>query len=268
MKTLTQLAHEYKSDKGLNIQENKTFFQVCINLNDEHPEIHACREKLLKLNPGWDYICITSRDQFNQLMQHHFGDVNDPFLNTIHAAFNEIPNIVGPGKKAREAEESQKEHLHNICKLVSQTDLFRLAVIYKFGGVYFDMSSRLQLNMNEVVDKYDCCFVRTPAEIRTSFLYAAKNNGAVRRLLDFVIHNILVKRVSHQMLLAGPAAWTNAFDKTISSGDIEYNRVKVFKENTSETTWWKMDAPWKHSLHTPSKINPSKKINQHWLFNY
>lgn len=251
-----------------NIKANKTFFQICINLNDEHPDIHACREKLLEMNPGWDYLCITSQDQFNQLMQYHFGDSNDPYLKTIHAAFNEIPNVVGPGRKSQEAEESRKEYLHNICKLVSQTDLFRLAVIYKFGGVYFDMSSRLELNMNDIIDKYKCCLVRTSVEIRTSFLYATKNNGIVRRLLDFVIHNILIERVINQVHLAGPAAWTKAFDETISPGDIEYNQGKIFQEDDDETNWWMMDAPWKQSLHTPSETDPTKKINTHWLFNY
>jgi len=250
------------------IKINKTFFQICINLNDDDPDIHTCRKKLLEMNPGWDYLCITSQDQFKQLMQQHFGDSSDPFFNTIHAAFNEIPNVVGPSHKQHKVAEDQKKHVHDVCKLVSQTDLFRLAMIYKFGGVYFDMSSRLQLDISTISDKYNCCVVKSPAEVRTSFLYAVKNNRVVRRLLDFVINNVLVKRVGNQVALAGPGAWTAAFDTSISPGDIKYNFAKVFEENTSETTWWTMDAPWKQSLHTPSKINPAKKINTHWNFEY
>lgn len=248
------------------IQENKTIFQICINLNDDTEGLQNSRKQLLLLNPSWNYLCIESEDQFNQIMIDNFKNSKDEFDKKIYQAFVQIPKVLRTGGKAnRQSNEEKKQYIHNICKLVSQTDLFRLAMIYKFGGLYFDLSSSFVLDIDSNFSAFDCCLMKSPEEIRTSILYAKKQHPLVKTILESVFDNIFVNQTWNQYSLAGPGAWTKVI-QTIDAHKLIKDNVKIFVEE--QCAWWTMFPDWKKELHTQSKKNPSKKINNHWLNEY
>lgn len=253
------------------IFNDKTIFQICINLNDDIEELKKSRKKLLDLNSDWSYFCIQSQEQFNQIMIEQFKYSNNEFENKIYDLFDSVPEVLVYGQKCRKAKDlDEREKVHEVCKLVSQTDIFRLAMIYKFGGLYFDLSSELVIDIESSFSKYNCCLVRSDKEVRTSMLYAKKNNDIVKKILSSSIDKVSESKREGtkimQMSLAGPTHWTNVILNEIKQEGLEENNAKIFWEN--ELIGWEMMSTWKRELHTPSSKNPLKKINQHWLKDY
>jgi len=251
------------------IKENKTIFQICINLNDDIEELKASRKKLLDLNPTWNHLYIQSQDQLDQIMIDNFQKSNDEFENNIYKLYCEIPNInTGHPKVGGITDPTEKERIRLICVLVSRTDIFRLGMIYKFGGVYLDLSSKLEIDIDSKLAKYDCAFVCSPVEIHSSFIYAKKNHPVIKKVLDLALHRGLIERPPGQNWLAGPMCITDTIKNISESKLVEY-KTKIFEDSGwGEKVRWKMDATWKRDLHKQPPDGANKKINNHWKLDY
>lgn len=251
------------------IKENKTIFQICIDLNDDIEALKASRKKLLDLNPNWDYLYIQSQDQLDQIMIDNFQKSNDEFENNIYKLYCEIPNlIIGSPKVSKITDPTEKERIRLVCVLVSRTDIFRLGMIYKFGGMYFDLSSKLELNIDSKLSEYDCAFIRSPAEVRSSFVYAKKEHFVIKKILDTAIHRGLIEKRHNQMILAGPGCITDTIQGIPKNKLVEY-KTKIFEEGSSaKKLGWQMNATWKKDIHKQPLNDPNKKINNHWIFDY
>jgi len=251
------------------IKENKTIFQICINLNDDIEELKASRKKLLDLNPTWNHLYIQSQDQLDQIMIDNFQKSNDEFENNIYKLYCEIPNLVHGSSKTRKINDPvEKERIRLICALVSRTDIFRLGMLYKFGGLYFDLSSQLECNIDSKLSDYDCAFIRSPAEIHSSFIYAKRKHPVIKKVLDMALHRGLIEKCGSQMLLAGPNCITETIQDIPKNKLVEY-KTKVFEESGwGKEVGWRMDSNWKKDLHKQPLNDPNKKINNHWLFDY
>ena len=95
------------------IQENKTIFQICINLNDDVEGLQSSRKQLLSLNPSWNYLYIESEDQFNQNMIDNFKNSKDQFDQKIYEAFITIPKVLRIGGKASRQSSEEKKTIHS-----------------------------------------------------------------------------------------------------------------------------------------------------------
>jgi hypothetical protein len=273
---------------------NKNIFQVAINLRDNLPNLLSSRNKLLSLNPEWNHFLITTQQELNHFMEFHFRDSDDEFDRKIYDCFAGVRNQVEGSQKSWELvydcfrgllsstepitqDKFNNQYndfleaanyfrsIHEVCRLVSQTDVFRLAAVFKFGGIYFDLSSSLECNFNEKFQKSSCAFIQTPSEIRTSMIYSKdKRNIFIKKLIEHVHNNCFVDKIARQYQLAGPGAWTKFFRSISHSEEIQNYNIKIFQENDFKE--WKMDAEWKQDLHTPDPNNPNKQINHHWHF--
>ena len=276
--------------------KNRNIFQVSINLRDNLPSLLCSRKKLLRSNPAWNHFLITSQKQMDDFMEFHFGNSDDEFEKKIYNCFNGVRQLVEASEKSRDlinnwcdnflfskktvTKDSFNEQynnftkavnyfrsIHEVCKLVSQTDVFRLGAIWKFGGIYFDLSSSLECNFDDEFKKNTCVFIETNKEVRTSMVYSKqKHNIFIKKLIEHVHSNCFVKKIPMQYELAGPGAWTKFFKSLSGLEAIEKYNVKIFKERWLK--WWNMDAEWKKDLHTPDPKDLSKQINNHWLFEY
>ncbi len=274
---------------------NKNIFQVAINLRDNLPNLLSSRKKMLSLNPEWNHFLITSQQELNHFMEFHFRDSDDEFDRKIYDCFEGVRSQVAASPKSwaqihetlfpfiRAAKAPKLEDLaqtlprildgisyfqsiHEVCRLVSQTDVFRLAAVFKFGGIYFDLSSSLECNFNEKFQNKSCAFIQTPAEIRTSMIYGKeKHNAFIKKLIQHIYNNCFVEKIKKQYILAGPGAWTKFFKRISNPEEIQNLNVKIFQEKDFKE--WIMDAEWKQDLHTPDPNNPNQQINHHWHFN-
>lgn len=261
------------------IKENKTIFQICIDLNDDIEALKKSRKKLLDLNPSWNYLYIQSQDHLDQIMIDNFEKSNDEFEYNIYKLYSEIPNLNNGGPKSAKINDPiEKERIRSICALVSRTDIFRLGMIYKFGGFYLDLSSKLEINIDSELTRYDCAFIRSFAEIRSSFIYAIKGHYVIKKILDTAIHRGLIEKCRSQMQLAGPICITDTIEKiaNISITGLNNNvdldelveyKTKIFGEGGwGAKVGWRMNSTWKRDLHKQPDNNPNKKINDHWIF--
>ena len=273
---------------------NKNIFQVAINLRDNLPNLLSSRNKLLSLNPEWNHFLITSQQELNHFMEFHFRDSDDVFDGKIYDCFEGVRSQVEASPKSWEFIHDCFESLlsstdpitqdkfnnqynnflkaadffrsiHEVCRLVSQTDVFRLAAVFKFGGIYFDLSSSLECNFNEKFQDSSCAFIQTPAEVRTSMIYSKdKHNIFIKKLIEHIHNNCFVEKIKKQYKLAGPGAWTKFFKSISNTEEFQNFDVKIFQEKDFKE--WIMDAEWKRDLHTPDPNNPNQKINHHWHF--
>ena len=249
-----------------NIDSNgKNIFQICINLNDNIKELKEHKKKLIKNNPGWNYVYVDSENLFKNIMVENFKESKNYFDKKIYKCFEEIKSTIKLNKKFESINDlSQKAYIENIQKLVSQTDLFRLAMIYKFGGLYLDLSSSANLNIEEELSFYDVVLIKNNKEVRTSFIYARKGDRLIKHLLGNAIENCLVNRESSQYILAGPAMYTKSINELTKGKFIfENKKWRIFHEPNQN--FFVMDASWKTKLHTSDPEKPEKEINKHWL---
>ena len=153
---------------------NKNIFQVCINLNDDFDELLDSRCILLDRNKDWEYILISSEFELNKFMETHFRDSNDLFEQKIYECFINVRDLIdGVSKDVNlENDKDRFNKLVDITKLVAQIDVFRLAAIYKFGGLYFDISRQINLDLDAEFDNFDACFFRSDDEVFNGIFYA------------------------------------------------------------------------------------------------
>ena len=250
----------------------KTIYQISIALNDDLDDLKQSHERLMQLNPGWDHFKITNEHQMVEFMQQHFRDSQDSRDNKLYECYTEVDDlIVGIIESDKNDEIQNHDELLRTHKLICQTDIFRLAVVYKYGGLYFDLSKQLEMNIDKVFDSYDVGFFRSEHEVHSSVLYSRHPRSEYfEQLIDTVFKNFELRRNS-QMLLAGPGMYSAVFgvmpDKYMTHS-LHFDDPKINVIHTHEAHLQQIDivfkfaAPWKHKLHVP--VN-GKKINEHWI---
>ena len=256
----------------------KTIYQISINLNDDLDDLKQSHERLMQLNPGWEYFKITSEHQMIEFMQQHFRDSPNPRDNKIYECYNEVDDLINGLANSVKTDEviksgdiTRRDELVCISRLVCRTDIFRLATVYKFGGFYFDLSKQLEMNIDKVFDDYEVGFFRCDHEVHNSVLYSRHPRSEYfAKLTDMMIKSFELKR-NNLMILAGPGLYTASFGvmpvKHIPHS-LHFDDPKINVISTHESHIQQMDivfkfrAPWKRKLHTP--VN-GKQINEHWL---
>ena len=237
------------------LKNNKNIFQICINLNDDIPELQAHKQNLIKRNPKYQYHYITSNRQMFDLMEDAFANSKDELDQKIYESFLLVERKLNTLKK------------REIKVLVSRTDIFRYAMTYKYGGFYLDLSSESDVDIDNDLSRYDFYAIGAGADssglVHSSFVYGKRGNTICRLVLEEITSacNIDTRDMSlNQCKYAGPPCLARVLD----SINIDEHNGKV--EHQSVCSFFKMKARWKADLHKPDKNNPNKKINRHWLF--
>lgn len=256
-------------------KDNKNIFQVCINLNDNIDSLKESRKKLLDLNSSYDYHYIDSEDLLNEIMTNKFKNSPDIFDQKIYKCFSSVSSVLSLGEKARKCKNIyQADEAQKVCILVCKTDIFRLAVIYKYGGLYLDLSKSFEMDIDEEFSKNDVILVRSGAEIHTSIIYAKKNNIVIKKLLETAIENCLCHdKCLTNMNLAGPSMYASVIKNMCNDFDLAsvgdfflsgYNGKILY--NGGSKKYLKFRTPWREKLHEPDLYNEKTKPNAHWLF--
>jgi hypothetical protein len=269
-------------------KDNRNIFQICINLNDNVDSLKESRRKLLDLNPDYDFHYITSQEEFEEFMQTHFKNSEDAFEQKIYEVFSCIPNKLrfkAEGNFDEDIERCKKAR--DVRVLVSRTDVFRYAALYKFGGFYLDLSSKAEIDINQELEKYDCVFLRSVVEVHSSICYAKKHSYIIKNILENITSRCLSKSSIHQMSDVGPGVVTNTVVNIVD--DVPFKEFKKYEQpaivdklakinefslkkhnsvvflGRTVPHKFKIQADWKHLLHTPDPARPDLIPNRHWL---
>lgn len=108
----------------------KIIYQVSIGLNYNHPDAAKYITQTKTLNPDWQYILITNEDDLDTFVNTN-SFINTEFDKQIRKAYN------------------------NLNILVAKIDFWRYLILYKTGGVYFDLDSSINKSLNDLINSYD-----------------------------------------------------------------------------------------------------------------
>ena len=129
----------------------------------------------------------------------------------------------------------QKNYNFNILKAYDsliptayKADLFRYCVLYKYGGIYGDLTQTIMKNININKDNIDMLLVKdrdackNNNNIQISFIATIPNNKFFKYLIDNITDNILKKRKGICPLdITGPTAFGKYFCKYFKISSIK-----------------------------------------------
>ena len=152
------------------------------------PRMYSAVQKIIKLNPDYDYYLFDDED-CKQYLQKHYG------LEYLEAFDELIPGAF-------------------------KADFWRYAVILKEGGVYIDIDFDCIKPLREVIHEDDslilvkdrglgCC-----TAIYQAFFAAVANHEAIKETLDLCLSNIQRRYIGKGPLdITGPSMMGKAFNK-------------------------------------------------------
>lgn len=111
------------------------------------------------------------------------------------------------------------------CKnYAEQSDILRLEILYKFGGLYVDTDFECLRNIDGFLDKRDFVVCRHfEGEIGQAFIASSKGNKEIKKLLDGIPDREKKHKGKDSTMLYGPHYFTEMIDiKNTFSGEYVY----------------------------------------------
>ncbi len=162
----------------------KNIFQTWISL-DFHPLIQERINKTKELNPDYNHIIYTDEDIEKFMIENYSGLILDCF-NRLN-----IP--------------------------ASKIDLWRLLILYKYGGVYLDIDSSINNPLSSVISDEDTAIITAESNPNTYVQWALifdKNHPILKRTISLIINNIVNNIHSDNIFyLTGPQVFSNAINQ-------------------------------------------------------
>ena len=132
--------------------------------------------------------------------------------------------------------------------ITSKVDLWRYLVLYKYGGIYLDMDSLINVPLDQIILPDDSAiisreFIGTSPKLSKYFaqcvLIFSKRHPILKQTIDFVINNIENNHVIDIHKLTGPSVFTDAvvhfhnnlFRKRLRIKQIRYKSNISFSKN-------------------------------------
>lgn len=240
---------------------NKNIFQVSIGLNHNHPEAVQSINNMRNSNPSWTYRLITDKKEVDNFMLKNFGQSEDGFEKRVFETYQEIPNIIHSG--------TEVERLHKtIHSLVSQLDLYRVALIYTYGGLYLDIDSELKGDFNQFTTSDAVFFATNKEEILNAVFYSIPKHEMLKIILKQMGDNILINQIQNIHASCGPDVHTRIAKRMLGFDMENYQKIlnKQFKiksysfrytDACSESLMLKVEAGFKKYLY-------GGEYNSHW----
>jgi mannosyltransferase OCH1-like enzyme len=183
------------------------------------------------------YIYKTSNYSFNNMPTEMYDAFltslsNSPMYKIVYLDDNDCDNFI------KTYYPEYYNGYYNIIPGAYKADIFRLLILYKFGGIYSDVGQVFIENINNIINpENDLVIVGTNGyEIFNAFIAAKPNNSIIKKMIDIVMHNVNNRLYCENLLdITGPSAIGKAFNlffekdekSIIDSGDIILNNYKI-----------------------------------------
>lgn len=197
--TYTEFKNYYPKLHYLNLSNKnhipKFIFRTSkFNLSDAPKEIKYILDKTLEDNPN--YIQIYFND----------NDIED-FIKEYYDKYYDLYKSVKPG--------------------AFKADIFRLLVIYRYGGIYNDIGHKYLVPIDEMIKNSDeLLFIIEPHDhwgVYNGMIAAYKKHPIILFIIEYIMNNIKNKHYGVDSLdITGPKAVGRALNKIINNTDTEY----------------------------------------------
>jgi mannosyltransferase OCH1-like enzyme len=161
----------------------KIIYQVSINLDHNNPKIQNVINKMLEINPGYEYKLVTSEKEMDDF-------VNSNFEKKIVDAYNKL-NI-----------------------LVAKIDFWRYLMLYKNGGIYLDMDSTILKPIDALIKEDDDAIISAEGNPNMFVQWALifnKNHPILKAVIYCIIENITNNSYPNDVIkTTGTVCFSNA----------------------------------------------------------
>ena len=171
-----------------------------------HPIFVEYINKVLKMNPGYEYELFSEQEMDDFVCENFDGDIVECYqrLNSITA----------------------------------KVDFWRYLILYKRGGIYIDIYSTFLRPLDELIDENDGAIItrepNTPYEYVQWALFFAKNHPILEKTIQNIVYNIKNRlHLNHVGKMTGPLPYTMAID--------EVNSLAGCKLDRCDHSLWSMD---------------------------
>jgi len=244
----------------------KNIFQSWISKN-LHPEIQKNVDRMKGLNSEYTYHLYTDSEM-------------DEFVNTFY-----------PGKVS--------ECFNRLNIPVAKVDFWRYLVLYKYGGVYVDLDSSIDVPLDDFIDDKDEAIITAETNPNTFVQWALifdKEHPILKKVIELIVDNIENNSYPNDILqMTGPQVYSRAimslhynlfgeelhFNKIDSSTDItffkdsisyriygiDYNNKFTFKHSESKYLYSQKE-PWRNELTKKELLHPKLNVDNVYICHY
>lgn len=162
---------------------------------DFSPEVQGIIDRMKQMNPHYQYNIYTDEEMDNFVKEHYPGQIYDCYCK--------------------------------INMIVAKADFWRYLALYKYGGVYIDIDSSIDVPLDSFINSGDCAILSSECGRETFTQWALifdVNHPILRRTIQFIVDNITHNRYPDNVFhMTGPVVFTQAiksihreyFDKDI-----------------------------------------------------
>ena len=140
------------------IYRTYNFENVCFEMHKQ------CHEKWLKLNPSYSMVWYSNEDCDRFMKKYFFGEINDAYCALKPGAY--------------------------------KADLWRLCILYKFGGVYADAFMTPYISIDKMIEGCNADFISvldcalSGHGIHNGFIISVKKHPFLKRCIDMIVRNV------------------------------------------------------------------------------
>jgi GR25 family glycosyltransferase involved in LPS biosynthesis len=244
----------------------KNIFQSWIS-KDLYPGVQKKVDNMRSLNPEYNY-------------QLYIDSEIDEFVNTFY-----------PGEVS--------ECFNRLNIPVAKVDFWRYLVLYKYGGIYLDLDSSINISLNELIEEDDDAIITAETNQNTFVQWALifnKEHPILKKVIDLIVDNIKNNFYPNDILrMTGPQVYSKAIfevhfdlfgeqlnfksinqntDKTFSKNlvsyrvyGVDYNQKFTFKFPESKYLYIEKE-PWRDELKKKELLCPKLNVDKIYICHY
>jgi len=244
----------------------KNIFQSWI-CKDLHPEIQKKVNKMKILNPEYKYQLYTDCEM-------------DEFVNTFY-----------PGEVS--------ECFNRLNIPVAKVDFWRYLVLYKYGGIYVDLDSSVNISLDDLIQETDNAIITAETNPNTFVQWALifdKEHPILKKVIELILDNIQNNSYPNDILnMTGPQVYSKAimllhrdlFEEKLNFNDIDRNTDITFSKETTSYRIYGIDyndkftfkfpeseylyqekEPWRNELSKKDLLHPKLNVDNVYICHY
>jgi mannosyltransferase OCH1-like enzyme len=173
-----------------------------------------CNKKWIELNPTFNMLWYSNKNCDYFMLKNYSGPINDAY------------KILKPG--------------------AYKADLWRLCILYKYGGIYIDAYATPFVSLKKMLPKYSFVSILDASiygkGIHNGFIMAKRHHPFLKQCIEDIVENVNNKFYGKSSLdITGPIALSKAINKVLKK---PYNKHVKGINNHGKLSYYLYDFHW------------------------